>query len=73
MGDSVRDLSAAKKAGALPVLVKTGNGKKSVKQISSELTLGLNDTPVFDNLSSFTDALLSKNRSINFYKNNSSA
>lgn len=73
VGDSVRDLLAAKKAGALPVLVKTGNGKKSVKQISSELTLGLNDTPVFDNLSSFTNALLSKNRSINFYKNNSSA
>ena len=58
VGDSVRDLLAAKTAGANPVLVKTGNGKKSIKQIESDPELGLESAPVFDNLASFTDALL---------------
>ena len=58
VGDSVRDLLAAKTAGANPVLVKTGNGKKSLKEIESSPELGLTSAPVFDNLSSFTDALL---------------
>lgn len=58
VGDSVRDLLAAKSAGANPVLVKTGNGKKSLKEIDNSPELGLNQAPVFDNLSSFADALL---------------
>jgi len=58
VGDSVRDLLAAKTAGAKPVLVKTGNGKKSLKEIENTPDLGLSSTPVFDNLSSFADALL---------------
>lgn len=59
VGDSVRDLLAAKKAGAKPVLVKTGNGKKTFKKITKNKELELNDIDVFDSLSSFTDALLS--------------
>jgi D-glycero-D-manno-heptose 1,7-bisphosphate phosphatase len=58
VGDSVRDLIAAKSAGANPVLVKTGNGKKSVKQINADPSLNLSDTPVFDSLAAFVDALL---------------
>ena len=58
VGDSVRDLMAAKSAGAKPVLVKTGNGRRSIKEIAGNPDLGLNDAPVFDNLSRFVDALL---------------
>lgn len=58
VGDSVRDLVAAKSAGAKPVLVKTGNGKKSLKEIVNKPELDLQDTPVYDSLSSFADALL---------------
>jgi len=58
VGDSVRDLLAAKTAGAKPILVKTGNGKKSLKEIENTPDLDLTSTPVFDNLSHFTDALL---------------
>ena len=60
VGDSVRDLLAAQTAGAQPVLVKTGNGKKSLKEIANNPDLKLDKTPVFDNLASFADALLSK-------------
>lgn len=58
VGDSVRDLLAAKNAGASPVLVKTGNGKKSLKKITNDPQIDLDGTLVFDNLASFTDALL---------------
>lgn len=58
VGDSVRDLQAAQAAGAKPVLVKTGNGKQSLKKIINNPDLGLNDTPVFDKLGDFVDALL---------------
>ncbi len=60
VGDSIRDLQAAKAAGATPVLVKTGNGKKSLKAISNNQDLELDGTLVFDNLASFVDALLAK-------------
>jgi D-glycero-D-manno-heptose 1,7-bisphosphate phosphatase len=59
VGDSVRDLMAAKTAGATPVLVKTGNGKKSLKEIQKNPDLGLADTIVFDSLAAFTNDLLS--------------
>ena len=56
VGDSLRDLEAAKTAGAKPVLVKTGNGKKTKQQIKHS---DLADIPVYDRLSKFVDALLS--------------
>lgn len=59
IGDSLRDLQAAQLAGAVPVLVKTGNGKATLKQISSNEELGLKKALVFDNLLDFSDALLS--------------
>lgn len=58
VGDSIRDLLAAQSAGALPILVKTGNGKKSLKEITNKPDLDLDNTPVFDNLAGFVDALL---------------
>ncbi len=58
VGDSVRDLQAAKAVGASPVLVKTGNGKKSLKKIATDPTIDLDGTLVFDTLATFTDALL---------------
>lgn len=57
VGDSLRDLQAAKTAGANPILVKTGNGKKTQQQ----LKVGhddLQNIPTFNSLSSFVDTLL---------------
>lgn len=44
IGDSLRDIQAAQAAGAQPILVKTGKGKKTLAD-NPELTL-----PVFENL-----------------------
>jgi len=59
VGDSLRDLQAAHTAGATPVLVKTGNGKKTLKEINKNPDLALSDTPVFDNLAQVAEAILS--------------
>lgn len=58
VGDSVRDLLAAQAAGARPVLVKTGNGRKSLRELESNPELNLDETLVFDNLAAFVSALL---------------
>ena len=57
VGDSLRDLQAAKTAGAVPVLVKTGNGKRTLQQLKSSNNDLLN-LPAFNNLASFVDTLL---------------
>ncbi len=54
IGDSERDLVASRAVSASPVLVLTGKGKKTRKSLFDDLA----DVPVFDNLLSFTDALL---------------
>jgi D-glycero-D-manno-heptose 1,7-bisphosphate phosphatase len=53
IGDSLRDLQAARTVGAQPILVKTGQGADTLAQRD----VG-NDVPVFNNLSSAVDALL---------------
>ncbi len=53
VGDSERDIVAARRAMALPVLVRTGNGRKTLKE-SGEL----DGVPVFDDLQAFVSALL---------------
>lgn len=70
IGDSLRDLLAAKAAGATPILVKTGNGRKTLKQVKQQQVLEdkdqvsldelitLDELTVFDNLAKFVDALL---------------
>lgn len=60
VGDSLRDLEAAKAAGAIPVLVKTGNGRSTLKQVTNEPDLGFADVAVYDSLSKFADALLTQ-------------
>ncbi len=53
VGDSERDLVAARAVGARPALVRTGKGVRTLRK--SKL---LGDTPVFDDLAAFTDALV---------------
>lgn len=52
VGDSLRDLQAAKSAGAKPMLVRTGKGGKTFK---NGISKGI---PVYDNLAAVADALL---------------
>src|SRR6266566_6610805 len=55
VGDSERDITAARAVGAWPVLVRTGKGERTLKKKSE----ALKGVPVFDNLAAFTEALLS--------------
>ena len=55
VGDSERDLEAIHSASGIPVLVKTGNGRKTL--IKSKLPPG---TLVFDNLLEFSEYLIDK-------------
>ena len=61
VGDSMRDLVAAKTAGAVPVLVKTGNGKATLQKLKNKGSDDLDSVLVFDNLAKFVDAMLSDN------------
>ena len=54
VGDSYRDIEAARAAGALPVLVRTGNGAELLASTDEELA----GVEVHDDLAAFTDALL---------------
>lgn len=53
IGDSLRDLESARAVGAQPILVKTGKGERTLAKGK-----GLENVPVFDNLSAAVDALL---------------
>lgn len=53
VGDSTRDIQAARAAGARPVLVRTGKGLKSALDPANA------GVPVFDDLLAFSQALLS--------------
>ena len=54
IGDSLRDLEAAKAAGARPILVRTGNGRKTEAALSPALT----NTAVYDDLAAAAAALV---------------
>ena len=54
VGDSLRDLEAAVAVGAKPMLVRTGNGRKTETALSGALA----DTDVFDDLAAVATALL---------------
>lgn len=54
IGDSLRDIQAAYSVGARPVLVRTGNGRKT----ESALTGSLLAIDVFDDLSAAADSLV---------------
>ncbi len=53
IGDSLRDLEAARAVGATPILVRTGKGLRTLAAGK-----GLEDIPVYENLSEAVDALL---------------
>ncbi len=52
VGDSARDLEAARRAGARPILVRTGNGEKTLTQGAAD------DVEVYDDLAAAVDAIL---------------
>ena len=53
IGDSLRDLDAARAVGAKPILVRTGKGLRTL-----EAGKGLEDVLVYENLSEAVDAIL---------------
>ena len=54
IGDSLRDLEAAATSGARPILVRSGNGRKTEARLTGELA----STEVFDDLASAAAALV---------------
>ena len=56
VGDSVRDVEAARAAGARPVLVRTGNGRKAEKDLAGKL----DGVAVHDDLAAFAAALAAR-------------
>ncbi len=58
VGDKLSDLKAADKAGAIPILVKTGHGEDTLKELEKFTYRELKrKTMVFDNLWSFAESL----------------
>lgn len=55
IGDSRRDLEAARLVGAQPILVRTGKGKRTEEALADDL----GNVPIYDDLAAAVDALLS--------------
>ena len=53
IGDSLRDIEAARAADAIPILVRTGNGAKTEAELPAEWKV-----PVYDDLAAAADALV---------------
>jgi D-glycero-D-manno-heptose 1,7-bisphosphate phosphatase len=61
VGDSVRDLEAAYSAGANSILLRTGKGNQSAQSLRALPDDNpLRQIPIYDDLASFTEKLLSK-------------
>lgn len=59
VGDSISDIEAAYAAGALPYLVRTGKGERTLASIhAGDPESALFDVAVFENLAAVADALL---------------
>ncbi|GJL82439.1 MAG: D,D-heptose 1,7-bisphosphate phosphatase [marine bacterium B5-7] len=59
VGDSLRDLKAAASVGALPVLVKTGKGRDTMKELAKDTAFsGSVHVPVYKDLGAFVDEFL---------------
>ncbi len=59
VGDSLRDLKAAARVGALPVLVKTGKGRDAMKRLAADEDLATaGHIPFYKDLGAFVDELL---------------
>ena len=57
VGDTIDDIKMAQKAGATPVLVRTGKGADTEKQFLKGINTKYKDVKVFDNLAQFVDSL----------------
>ncbi|WP_020409166.1 D-glycero-beta-D-manno-heptose 1,7-bisphosphate 7-phosphatase [Hahella ganghwensis] len=55
VGDSLRDLEAAREAGCYPILVASGKGQRTLEKLADT---AFAEVPVFDDLAAFTDNLL---------------
>ena len=64
VGDSVSDITAARSAGARPILVKTGSGLSTCTELMRNKYEALDEADIFDNLLSFVDSFI-----ISEYKN----
>ena len=60
VGDSLRDLQAAMEVNAIPILVKTGKGERTIANHSEDIK----GIPVFNNLADFVDDYL-KDKAVN--------
>ena len=60
VGDSLRDVEAARAAGAVPVLVRTGNGARTEQQDSKSLR----GVAVYDDLATYAAALISAQQAL---------
>lgn len=56
IGDSIADVQAARAAGARPILVRTGNGRRTEAACSAELA----DVPVYDDLAAAAGVLIAQ-------------
>jgi D-glycero-D-manno-heptose 1,7-bisphosphate phosphatase len=62
VGDKMSDLKAAFKIGAKPILVRTGHGEETIKELNKFTNQKIKKkTIIFDDLSSFADWIESKN------------
>ena len=55
VGDNINDVTAARAAGAQPVIVKTGKGEKTVGMMDEK---NLNNVPVYDDLADVVNSML---------------
>jgi D-glycero-D-manno-heptose 1,7-bisphosphate phosphatase len=60
IGDSLRDLEAAHTKHCQPVLVLTGKGQKTQRQLRDDTSGKWSDVRVFDNLAAAADALIAE-------------
>lgn len=54
VGDALRDIDAARRVGALPILVLTGKGRETLERHKEELV----GVPIYDNLLAVAEALV---------------
>ena len=59
VGDTISDIKAANAAGAKPVIVRTGKGERTIQKLAEN---GLEDIPVYDDLSDVVNTLLNGTR-----------
>ena len=57
VGDTIEDIKMAQKAGAKPILVRTGKGAKTEKEHLKGINNKYDDVQVFDNLLDFVNTL----------------